>query len=249
MRGSRNLGWGCVVAALLACGAGAASAQIPPPDPDELSGGSAPEQFLFYGGFDIWNFGYADYAGAQWTPDPLSSNGFVLSAFVSENVERFDTSATRYRTTILRAAILPGWRFKRGNLEVKVFAGPDFEHAVFSQGQAGRRPSRTSFGARAVVDLWWEPTAATMLSASASATTIANGYSARLAGGWRVFDAGWVGPEIAMSADRFSEQYRVGAHFTGLQTGAFEWSLAAGYVQDSFRRNGMYGRITVLTRR
>ena len=30
-------------------------------------------------------------------------------------------------------------------------------------------------------------------------------------------------------------------------TGALEWSLAAGYVRDSFRRSGMYGRISVLT--
>ena len=70
-----------------------------------------------------------------------------------------------------------------------------------------------------------------------------------MAGGWRAFETGWVGPEIAMSSDRFSEQYRVGAHLTGLRTGAFEWSLAARYVQDSFRRTGMYGRISVLARR
>ena len=52
-----------------------------------------------------------------------------------------------------------------------------------------------------------------------------------------------------MSSDRFSDQYRLGAHLTGLRTGAFEWSLAAGYVRDSFSRGGLYGRIGVLTRR
>jgi len=234
----------------VACDPRAASAQTSTPAvADDLSGGANPERFLFYSGFDLWNFGYAGYAGAQWAPGSLNRDGFVLSAFVSGGVVRFDTPATRYRTTILRASILPGWRFKRGNLEVKIFAGPDFEYDTFSPRQAYRLPHRSTIGARATVDLWWEPTAITMLSASASATTIANGYSARAASGWRVFDAGWVGPEIAMSADRFSEQYRVGAHFTGLRTGAFEWSLAAGYVQDSFRRTGIYGRISVLTRR
>jgi hypothetical protein len=34
-----------------------------------------------------------------------------------------------------------------------------------------------------------------------------------------------------------------------LKTAAFEWSLAVGYVQDSFHRDGIYGRIGVLTRR
>lgn len=250
MLGSRNLSWYYVVAALLACEPGAVSAQISMPSvADELSGGADPERFLFYSGFDLWNFGYSGYAGAQWAPGSLNSDGFVLSAFVSEGIERFDTPATRYRTSILRASILPGWRFKRGNLEVKVFAGPDFEYDAFSPTRAYRLPYRTSVGARAAVDLWWEPTAITMLAASASVTSIANGFSTRVAGGWRVFETGWIGPEIAISSDRFSEQYRVGAHLTGLRTAAFEWSLAAGYVQDSFRRGGMYGRISVLARR
>lgn len=250
MAGARNRSGWRVVAALLACWSGPVFAQAPTPsDFDELSGGAAPERFLFFSGFDLWHFGYAGYAGAQWAPDSLNSDGFVLSAFASEGVERFDTPATRYRTAILRASILPGWRFKRGNLEVKVFAGPDFERDAVSSTQAGRLSDRNHFGARAAIDLWWEPTAATMLSAQASATTIAGGYSARVAGGWRLNDAGWIGPEIAMSADCFSEQYRVGAHLTGLRTGEFEWSLAAGYVRDSFQRSGIYGRITVLTRR
>lgn len=251
MPGLRNRSWGYLVAAaFLACNAGAASAQAPAASAsDDLIGGATPERFLFYSGFDLWNFGYAGFAGAQWAPNSLDADGFVVSAFVSDGIERFDTPTTRYRTAILRASILAGWRFKRGNLEVKVFAGPDFEHDVFSPVQPHRLPYRNSIGARTVVDLWWEPTSLAMLSASASVTTIANGYSVRVASGWRVFDAGWIGPEIAISSDRFSEQYRIGAHFTGLRTGAFEWSLAAGYVQDSFHRSGTYARVSVLARR
>jgi len=250
MPGSRHLSCCCAIAAILACEPALVSAQPSGTlESDDLIGGATPERFLFYSGFDLWTFGYAGYAGAQWAPDSLNRDGFVLSAFVSDGIERFDTPTTRYRTAILRAAILPGWRFKRGNLEVKVFAGPDFEHDAFSPARAYHLPYRNSVGARAAVDLWWEPSALTMLSASASVTTIAGGYSARMAGGWRVFETGWIGPEIAVSSDRYSRQYRVGAHFTGLRTGAFEWSLVAGYVQDSFRRTGMYGRISVLTRR
>jgi hypothetical protein len=52
-----------------------------------------------------------------------------------------------------------------------------------------------------------------------------------------------------MSSDRFSTQYRIGAHLTGLKTSSLEWSLAVGYVQDSFQRDGAYVRIGVLTRR
>ena len=39
-----------------------------------------------------------------------------------------------------------------------------------------------------------------------------------------------------------------GAHVTGFKTGMLEWSVATGYVEDSFHRSGIYGRIGVLTR-
>lgn len=123
-----------------------------------MSGGASPERFLFYSGFDLWNFGYAGYVGAQWAPRSLNSDGFVLSVFMSDGVELFDATTTRYRTSIFRAAILPGWRFKRGNLEVKIFAGPDFERDVYSPVMLRAQPYRNSIGARATVDLWWEPT-------------------------------------------------------------------------------------------
>lgn len=254
MRGLAALRLVRVIAFLLACGTTAATAQTheasaPPAAADELSGGAKPEHFLFFGGFDIWHFGYAGYAGAQWAPKALNNDGFVLSVFMSDGVERYDSATARYRTTIFRAAILPGWRFKRGNLEVKVFAGADFERDDFSPATFPARSYANHFGARAAADLWWEPTPTTMLSSSVSVTSIAAGYTARAAAGWRNFGAFWIGPEVSVSADRFSKQYRVGAHITGLKTAAFEWSLAVGYVQDSFQRDGVYGRIGVLTRR
>lgn len=244
----------CAVAPVLA-GATSARAQEPASTPvtppsSALRGGAAPERFLLYGGFDIWRYGGSGYAGGQWAPRGLNNDGFVLSIFASDGVHRFDTAAICYRTMIFRAAIMPGWRFKRGNLEVKVFAGPDFERDDYSPVIVPSRAHAASqFGARVATDLWWEPNRRMMVAASASATSIAHGYSGRAAAGWRVLNAAWVGPEIAVSSDRFSDQYRLGAHLTGLRTGAFEWSLAAGYVRDSFSRGGLYGRIGVLTRR
>jgi hypothetical protein len=63
-----------------------------------------------------------------------------------------------------------------------------------------------------------------------------------------VFDRLWAGPEILASSDEFSTQYRIGAHLTGLKTGNLEWSVGTGFVEYSFHRSGIYGRIGVLTR-
>jgi hypothetical protein len=87
-----------------------------------------------------------------------------------------------------------------------------------------------------------------MLTSALSASTNAASYSARAAAGWRMLDQVWAGPEISASSDALSRQARLGAHLTGLRLSALEWSVAAGYVRDSFHRGGIYGRIGVLTR-
>ena len=107
----------------------------------------------------------------------------------------------------------------------------------------------TSVGARAAVNLWFEPTPSTMIAADAALTSIATGYSARAAYGWKLKDWFYLGPEAQTFACTGYSQLRFGAHMTGLKTGQFEWSAAAGWSQDSDRRSSPYLRLGVLTRR
>jgi hypothetical protein len=239
-------------AAVLVCGAGRALAQLSDveaaPPPGDLSGGSKPEHFLFYGGFDIWRFGRTGYGGFYWAPDKLNNDGFIVRLFVSDGRERYDADSKRFNTDIVRASLLPGWRFKQGEFEIKFFAGPELENRRFDPDVPTAKLRGTHLGARVAAELWWEPDRLTMVASSFSKGTIANAWSVRGATGWRVLDQFWAGPEISASGDEFSRQVRLGAHVTGFKLEAFEWSAAAGYVQDSFGRNGVYGRIGVLTR-
>jgi hypothetical protein len=221
-----------------------------PPLTDNLSGGSKPERFLFFSGVDLWRNGQAGYGGMLLAPrGDLNKDGFLIRLFMSDDLERYVTPTQRFSTNIFRASVLPGWRIKRGNIEIKVFAGP----AVVSRALKPDNPADplhgSHFGARITTELWWEPTPAMMVAAAASATTIASEYSARAAAGWRLLDRFWAGPEVSVSADEFSTQYRIGAHLTGFKTGGLEWSVGSGFVEDSFHRSGIYGRIGVLTRR
>ena len=131
---------------------------------------------------------------------------------------------------------------------LQVFAGPDTEIHVLTPDIPSAKLRGLNFGARVAADMWWEPTTRIMLTSSLSATTIGTGYSARGAAGLRLFDRFWTGPEISTSSDEFSTQYRVGAHLTGFRTADIEWSAAAGYLTDSFNRDGIYGRIGVAVR-
>jgi hypothetical protein len=241
----------CCVAAAVACGADRALAQALEPDtpqPDGLSGGTKVERVLLYSGFDIWRYGRTAYGGFYWAPDGLNNDGFITRLFVSRGVERYDAGSRRFDTSITRAAPLAGWRFGQGTLELKVFAGPELENRVLAPDVPTATLPGTHIGARVASELWWEPMPEMMLTSAFSASTNATSQSARAAAGWRVADQFWAGPEISVSRDDFSQQYRIGAHLTGFKLSVFEWSAAAGYLTDSYHRTGVYARIGVLTR-
>lgn len=214
-----------------------------------MSGGAHPEKFLYFSGFDLWRSGGSVYGGFQWAPGGLNKDGFTLKTLLAEGSYRYFAGTTNVRGTGLLASILPGWRMKRGNLEVKVFAGLDLQNHRLSPDDPANSLRGNHAGVRIGVDLWWEPTATLMLASSISGSSIGNSFSVRGAAGWRVMDCFWTGPELETSGDEVYRQYRIGAHLTSLKFAAFEWSLGAGYVEDNSNRSGLYGRISLLTRR
>lgn len=210
---------------------------------DPLSGGSKADQALLFGGFDVWRNGLSAYAGLHWAANGLDDDGVIVRLSMSNGLERYDTPGRTYRTTIFRAALTPGWRFKRGEFELKLFAGPDFESHNLTPDNVHAKWRGPHAGLRIAAEAWAQPVPDLMLATSFYATTIASGYGFRAAAGWRLIDAFWLGPEFSGSRDEFSRQTRVGVHLTGLQTDAFEWSAAIGMVSDSFGRSGGYGRL------
>lgn len=215
---------------------------------DPLSGGSKADQVLMFGGYDVWSNGTSSYAGLHWAANGLNDDGFILRLSMSNAMERFRTPSRTYTTTIYRAALMPGWRFKRGEYELRLYAGPDFEHHNLTPDNLKRKWRGPHAGLRVAAETWAQPTPELMLATAFYATTIAGGYGFRAAAGWRLIDAFWVGPELSGSRDEFSRQTRLGIHLTGLQSGAFEWSAAIGVVSDSFGRNGGYGRLATQLR-
>ena len=89
-----------------------------------------------------------------------------------------------------------------------------------------------------------------MWAADVSATSVGPSYSGRVAFGWRLFDAFYLGPEAGGFANGDDyRQIRAGLHLTGLRSGTLEWSLAGGLLKDTSDREGLYGRLGLMTRR
>ena len=192
------------------------------------------------------------YGGALWSLRGLDRDGAVLKLMFGGGLYRYTSGCLGNAEVIgreLAATILPGWRFVRDRLIVTVFAGLDYQSHRLSPDDPSAGLRGRYIGARTGFEFWYEPTPTTMVAADASVTSIGWSYTARLAGGWRVFDLCYVGPELqGFAAGTNYRQFRAGLHVTGLHTGVFEWSAGLGWATDSDDRSGLYGKLGLLTR-
>jgi hypothetical protein len=209
-------------------------------------------QFLLFSGADLWRDGLFMHGGLLWSPGGLNRDGFTVKLIASGGRYGYRAGALDNARVIgaeEEVQVLPGWRFKRNRLELKVFAGLDIKDDATSPYDPANRLHGLSVGARAAADLWFEPTPSTMIAADASLSSIATSYSVRAAVGWRLHDWFYLGPEAQTFACIGFTQARIGVHLTGLKTGPFEWSAAAGWSEDSDHRSSPYFRVGILTRR
>jgi hypothetical protein len=207
---------------------------------------------LLFSGIDLWRGGNFSHGGAYWSPRGLDRDGLLIKATLSGGTYHYRSGAlanTRVFGRALGVQILPGWRFSRGRLEVKTFAGLDLrDHRLFPDDpSAGLRGRRT--GLQIAAEVWYQPDDNTMLAADGAISTIDAVRHARIAYGWKLFERFHAGPEIAGFSAGSYRQFRIGLHVTALRTGTWEWSGAIGFASDNDGVSGAYGRLGVLTRK
>jgi hypothetical protein len=206
---------------------------------------------LFFSGGDVWGHGAFGHAGLLWSPGGLDTSGFTLKVFGSGG--RYDYLAgalggVEVTGRQLMAAALPGWRFKNEDWIVTVFAGLELQDHKLTPDDPGNKLRGTNFGVSTSVDVWYQPRPDMMVSASGSLNDKLY-YSLRTAFGGLVLDRFFFGPEAQTFGGDDYWQFRFGLQATGLKLGPFEWSLGAGWAEDSDGRGGPYGYLGVLARR
>lgn len=218
----------------------------------EPAAGTEQARWLLFANSDIWHEGGFANGGVLWAPTGLDQQGLVFKLTFGGGVYHYTSGAlgnADVRGDLLSGSILPGYRFVSGKLITTFYLGYDFQrhHLTPDDPSAGLRG--TYNGVRTGFELWYEPTAVTMIAADASVSSIGPSYNARLAAGIR-FDTFYLGPEVqGFAADDNYQQLRAGLHLTGIRTGTFEWTTGAGWALDSDHRSGLYGKIGVFTRR
>jgi hypothetical protein len=212
---------------------------------------------IIFSGRDLWRNGAFMYGGFLLAPGGFEQDGLLLKVLLSGGAYRYRAGDVDRSTIVgaeLSGQVLPGWRIKRYNTELKFFMGLDLAHHFLRPDDPGNRLRGTNLGMRAAVETWTEPTANTMVATELSLSTVATNWSARVAAGWRVLadmfeDGFYVGPEVHHFGQDGYRHTRFGAHFTGLKAENYEWSAAAGWAHDSDRTSSPYVRLNISTRR
>lgn len=205
--------------------------------------------FILYSGRDLWRNGLFANGGLLWAPNGIDRSGFLLKAQLSTGIYRYQSEGlgTVYGGE-MKGQILPGWGFKRGQFELKLFAGPDLEtHRLWPDDRANSLRG-TRLGLTLAADLWDNPTVGTMIAADVSFSTIGPNCAARIAAGLRAFDQFYVGPEFQAYGGDGYRQFRFGAHITSLKTGQREWSAAVGWAVETNKGASPYVRLGFVQR-
>lgn len=205
---------------------------------------------LLFSGRDIWRNGAFAYGGLLMAPGGIDQDGINLKLMLAGGLYRYNAdNLGQVIGTEMALQVLPGWRVKRGDLEVKVFFGLDLQQHHLSPDDPLNLLRGRSFGLRMATEIWYEPTATTMVAADASLSSVATSDSARAAYGWRVLDQFYFGPEIQYFGSDGYRHLRLGGHFTALKTEANEWLAAGGWARDSAGRSSPYVRLGIVMRR
>jgi hypothetical protein len=210
---------------------------------------------MFFSGRDIWLNGAFAHGGFISAPNGFEQDGLLLKVMLSGGLYRYDAQSSGDRVVGAEwlAQVLPGWRIKRGDLELKVFMGPEIQHHHLSPDDPANRLRGYSYGLRVAAEVWCEPTADTMIAADISLASIATSNSARAAYGWRVLEdmlgGLYIGPEAHYFGSDGYRHGRLGVHITSVKTEDTEWSAAAGWARDSSGRSSTYLRLGIVARR
>ena len=244
VRGRRVRAATAVAAALLLCWLSSLPCRAQAGDDDD-----EPHVILF-SGRDVWINGVFLYGGLLIAPGGFEQDGLLLKLLYSTGAYRYNAGSLGGAEVIgleVLGAAMPGWRIKRGPVEMKFFFGPELQYHRLWPDDPDNRLRGRQFGLRIAAELWAEPTPSTMLAADAALSSIGGNYSGRVAFGWRLFDMFYSGPEGQVYGGDGYAQLRFGLHVTSLRTDDItEWSAAVGWAVDSDQRASPYVRLGLM---
>jgi hypothetical protein len=210
-----------------------------------------PTRTLVYSGFDFNSqSAYTGFLGGNFAPwGDLETSGFRFSLFGAAGSYRYDLgpeSPTAIRGTFETGDVLVGYGFNKDSLSAKFMIGLNVQNHSLSSPDPANPVQGTHAGLKLQGDFYANPTPETMVFGLGSYSTAFQTYYTEFKGGLQLFGIKelYFGPQFIAQGNAQYDQWRVGAHVTGITYGRAEFGFAGGYLQDSRNGPGAYGMVT-----
>lgn len=154
-------------------------------------------------------------------------------------------SGAKVRGEQIEGAALAGYEWVWREAKLAGFVGLSVRNTSLSVADPANPVVGTSYGLKGALDFYARPSERTMVQAHGSFSTNDMAYFGRVKAGYRLSGNIYLGPEVAVLGNDFYNQFRIGAHLTGLQLGPIQASLSAGYQYDREQKSGVYGAVDV----
>lgn len=200
------------------------------------------QRSVLFAGIDGGRSVFASGGWKQTLTGPLDRTGFVVSESAGfgltperVRIEGLGIAAMRLTT---QSSVAAGHQWNRPGLFVTALAGPELQHEQLTVAGRVLRFSKPRYGIRAQAELWSNPTADTLLTGTAVASSARASLWARGSAGYRFWRDLFAGPEITTYATDTYRELRVGAHLTGWRAGIVQGRLSAGWTMTDDGRPG-----------
>lgn len=199
------------------------------------------QRSVVFGSVDVGRSLFLTTGAKQTLVGPLHRTGFVVmeATGIGFTRERFGGEASlpalRFTT---QSSVMIGHQWSMNGLFLAAFIGPELQHEQLTVAGRIYRFSQPQYGARAQFELWANPTADTLLTATVVAGSARTSLYGRASAGYRLFGGVYAGPEVGTYLTESYRETKVGAHVTGMKWGILEGRVSGGWTVTDDKRPG-----------
>jgi Cellulose biosynthesis protein BcsS len=184
----------------------------------------------------------AGYVGVLYAPNGMHQSGIRLAGFgLVGDYHYHGGDGEPFKGRFVAADALIGWSHVFINGAWTLSVGANYQDHRVTPFDASNSVQGDKVGFKVQGDIWVNPTPRTMIFALASYSTAFSTYYAVGRFGYdflgtRVF----FGPEVGGLGNDRTDQFRVGAHLSGLMVGPGKVTLSSGYMRERDEGDGWY---------
>jgi hypothetical protein len=241
---------GVLIASTLAASFGARAQDLPPPDNSPIPSASNIQYLAIDSSAGATSFGdrWLDVNGTFALLGGINESGPRLRLNASASWYRFvtnDNPLTYGSGNSIEGSALLGYQVSMRRVSIIGLFGA-------AHGESHDEGIRSAhWGAKAIVSMYATPSDTTMLYSSVSYSTVANALLIQGKAGVKVMGNYYVGPEVNFSWRDVDPSYdnvkvvRIGGHVSGLDFGAVQIGVSAGWAHDRQIGSGYYGGLNL----